>query len=365
MESEKVRNIHLQREPHRAEYGHLINRAIPLYEDPTRYNVGQLVDLFNLQWEMVRAADDETRKEKMAAFEKAIDAVKPLTDAPQRVYLWKEGTVGETPDEAGVMPQETVYEENPGYVFDHDPDFKPYYLEMLLPEDVTPKGGVVLVAGGSHGAGTINECYQVGLEFNAAGFQAFILQCRPNGCPWSKLETATDAARAFRLIRQKAEEYRLNPDHLAYAGFSNGGVTGDHQILFYSQDQATRDYFPDYQPDEADAFSGKSNAYLCVYGARHMGTEYPEENVSYPPTFFAIGRHDFVCCDNLFKEHLPYLQRHEVPYEIHTFAAHPHGYAGWKIIDGNNDPNFDLWVNHAVCFLEDAFDICRWQKPEI
>ena len=159
--------------------------------------------------------------------------------------------------------------------------------------------------------------------------------------------------------------WMLNPDHLAYAGFSNGGVTGDHQILFYSQDQATRDYFPDYQPDEADAFSGKSNAYLCVYGARHMGTEYPEENVSYPPTFFAIGRHDFVCCDNLFKEHLPYLQRHEVPYEIHTFAAHPHGYAGWKIIDGNNDPNFDLWVNHAVCFLEDAFDICRWQKPEI
>ncbi len=52
MESETVRNIHLQREPHREEYGHLINRAIPLYEDPTRYPVRELVDLFDItRWE--------------------------------------------------------------------------------------------------------------------------------------------------------------------------------------------------------------------------------------------------------------------------------------------------------------------------
>lgn len=355
MESETVRNIHLQREPHREEYGHLINRAIPLYEDPTRYPVRELIDLFMLQQEMKKASSDEERKDKMATFEKAIELISPLENAPERIYLWKEGN----------MPIEVPYTENPGYVFDHDPSFKPYYLEMLLPEDVEPKGGVVLVAGGSHGAGSINECYQVGLEFNQAGYQAFILQCRPNGCPYTKLETATDAARCFQLIRQKAAAYRIDPSHLAYAGFSNGGVTGDHCILYYSAGQTVKDHFTDYVPDEADSFSGRPDAFLCVYGARHMGTEYALEGVNYPPTFFAIGRLDFVCCDNLFKEHLPYLQKKGTAYEIHTFAGHPHGFAGWSIIDGKNDPNFDLWITHAVAFLNDLFGITRWQRPSI
>lgn len=355
MESERVRQIFREREPHRAEYGHLINRAIPLYEDPTRYNTRELVELSKLQFEMMKAPDDALRQEKMREFEAAIAAVKPLPGAPERVYLYPDGNI----------PTETEYTENPGYIYDHDPGFAPYYLEMLLPAGIAPKGGVVLVAGGSHGPGTINECYQVGLEFNRMGYHAFILQCRPNGCPWSRLETATDAARAFRLIRSRAGEYHLDPSHLAYAGFSNGGVTGDFCIMFYSKGQKTEDYFKEYRPDEADAFAGNPNAYICVYGARHKGTEYAEEGVDYPPTFVAIGRHDFVCCENLYDELLPYLQRHKVPYELHTFAAHPHGYAGWSIIDGKSDPNFDLWSVHAGAFLDDCFDICRWQKPEI
>ena len=93
------------------------------------------------------------------------------------------------------MPRDTDYRVNPDHRYDHEPDFLPYYLEMLLPEEVRPIGAVVLIAGGSHGAGTINECYQTGKEFNALGYQCFILQCRPNDCPWSRYETGADAAR--------------------------------------------------------------------------------------------------------------------------------------------------------------------------
>ena len=52
---------------------------------------------------------------------------------------------------------------------------------------------------------------------------------------------------------------------------------------------------------------------------------------------------------------LPWLLSKEVPVEIHTFAGHPHGYAGWKIIDGKGDYNFDLWITHADVFLRDLF----------
>ncbi len=337
----------------RLRLGDEINLAIPMYEDPTRYPVEQLRDLFVFQNDMMNEKDPEKQLEMKKVFRAMREKIQLLPDAPDRIYLWDEDN----------MPVEKPYTENPDFRYDHEPDFRPYMLELLVPEDVQPRGAVALVAGGTHGAGTMNECYEVGLELNEAGYHAFILQCRPNGGPYTKLETATDAARAFRLIRKNAEKYRIDPSHLAYAGFSNGGVTGDFCIRFYSQGQAVKDYFPDYRPDEADEYPGGPNAFLCVYGARHVGTEYPEEGVDYPPTFFAIGRFDYGCIRNLFECHLPWLQRHNGVYEIHTFAGHPHGFAGWKIIDGKGDPNFDLWITHAAVFLNDAFDVERWIRP--
>ena len=329
----------------RREFGREINKAIPLYEDPTRYPVEALVNLFRFQMKFRRPGLTEEEKEKLKQrFSELRDAICPLPDAPDRIYLFAEDNI----------PEETDYTDNSRFEYDHDPDFRPYYLEMLIPEDQAPAGGIVLVAGGTHGAGTINECWQIGKEFNALGYQCFILQCRPNMGPWSRKETAADAARCFRLIRSSCEKYRLDPDHLAYAGFSNGGVTGDACIEFYSENQKISDYFPEYKEDETDSFYGAPNAFLCVYGARHLGTELSRDDFFYPPVFFAIGRKDFGCIANM-NGLVPWLLEKQVPVEIHTFAGHPHGYAGWKIIDGKGDYNFDLWVTHADVFLRDLF----------
>lgn len=328
----------------RKEFGGEINLAIPKYEDPTRYDVEALADLFRFQWKLKQAESQQEKDRLKAEFAARRDAIKPLPNAPQRVYLWQEGN----------MPAQTVYVENPDHLYDHEPDFRPYYLEMLPKSTEKPLAGIVLVAGGSHGAGTINECYEIGLEFNALGYACFILQCRPNMSPWSRLESAVDAARCFQLLRGRSEQYGLDPDKLAYAGFSNGGVTGDACIEFFSEHQTVKQYFPDYEPDAWDEFYGAPNAFLCVYGARHLGTQLSRESFSYPPTFFAIGRKDFGCIANM-QGLLPKLWEQNVPVEIHTFAGHPHGYAGWKIIDGKGDYNFDLWVTHADVFLRDLF----------
>ena len=327
------------------EFGEEINKAIPLYEDPTRYPVQELVALFKFQRRF--REPDLTQEEKEALkkeFAERRDRIRLLPGASDRIYLYPEDNI----------PVETEYTENPDHAYDHEPDFKPYYLEMLISEDREPIGGIVLVAGGNHGAGTINECYQIGLEFNALGYQCFILQCRPNQGPWSRKETAADAARCFALIRAHIQKYRLEKDRLAFAGFSNGGVTGDACIEFYSENQKISEYFPLYRSDEADEECGAPNAYLCVYGTRHIGTVLSREDFAYPPTFFAIGRKDFGCIDNM-NALLPWLLKKNVPVEIHTFAGHPHGYAGWKINDGKGDPNFDLWVTHADVFLRDLF----------
>ena len=340
---EAMQEIMRKRWEFAAACGDEINKAIPLYEDPTRYPVEELVALFRLQQEMMDAPTPEKRAELKARFSEMRRSIRLLPNAPERIYLWPEGN----------MPVQTEYTENPGWRNDHEPDFKPYLLEMLLPEEVTPRGAVVTIAGGSHGAGTINECYEIGLELGALGYQCFILQCRPNGCPWNEFETGADAARALRILRARADKYRIKPDNIAMAGFSNGGITIDFCIEYFSGAKRVKDYFPDYEPDALDALDGGPDAYLCVYGARHKGTPYDYTWVRYPPTFFAVGRLDS-CMDNLHALY-PELLARGVPMEVHTFAGHPHGYAGWKIIDGKGNPNFDLWVTHADAFLRDVF----------
>ncbi len=327
-----------------AECGDEINLAIPMYEDPTRYPVKELLKMSSLQWRMMEAETPEERAALKVKFAEARKQMRLLPDAPERIYLWKEGN----------MPVQTEYTENPEHRYDHEPDFRPYMLEMLLDESVTPVGAIVLVAGGSHGVGTINECYQTGLDFNELGYQCFILQCRPNRSPWNEFEVGADVARALRMIRANAEKYRIAPDRVVYTGFSNGGLTGDYCIEHYSGNQQVKDYFPDYVPDELDELPGSPDAFLNIYGARQTGTVYKEEGVVYPPVFLVVGREDHKCIRNM-EEYLPWLWRHKVPMEIHTFAGHPHGYAGWKIMDGKGKPNFDLWVTHADAFLKDLF----------
>ena len=41
--------------------------------------------------------------------------------------------------------------------------------------------------------------------------------------------------------------------------------------------------------------------------------------------------------------------------EIHTYAGHPHGFAGMSIIDGKGRPDFDSWVKHADVFMQDTY----------
>ena len=175
----------------RHDFGEEIVKAIPLYEDPTRYPVDELISLFKLQMDFRKEGLSEDDKAALKArFAAKRDSIRLLPDAPDRILLWPEGK----------MPKETVYETNSDFEYDHDPDYQPYYLEMLIPEDQTPLGGIANM----------------------------------NGL-------------------------------------------------------------------------------------------------------------------------LPWLWEKNVPVEIHTFAGHPHGYAGWKIIDGKGDPNFDLWVAHADVFLRDLF----------
>lgn len=341
----KFDEIWKKMEPVRKVFGPLKHQAIPFFEDCLNYPIDQVVALVNLSREIEWEEYSEKTIEKTRHFEELLKALHPIENPQPRTYLWKNGN----------MPVETEYTDNSELRYNHDPDFKPYLFEMLLPDDVMPKGAVVLCAGGDHGDAHVPEAYQSALDFNAMGYQCFLLLNRTNHNPWSQREAGVDGARAIRMVRQNAEKYRIDPKNVAFAGFSNGGVTGEGVIQYFSGKQTVKDIFPEYVPDELDKLDATPAAYICVYGPRFAGESFDWENVVYPPTFFAVGREDSAM-DNLHATY-PDLLAHGVTVEVHTFAGVPHGKAGAVLLDGKvNYPNFQLWLPLADAFLQDIFE---------
>ena len=320
------------------------HKAIPLYENAPCYETEKLTGLQRLGARIMDTDDRGQRLELIRLFEEMRDSIKELPDHPDPVQLWPEG----------VLPSVTDYSDNPALRWNHDPDFRPFLYELLVPEDVTPKGLVVFCAGGDHGTAMFHEGYGSCLDFIAMGYQTILLGNRTNGCPWKGQDAAADASRAIRYARANAERLRIDPGKVALAGFSNGGITGENVIQYFSGEKKMTDIYNDYQPDELDEFYGAPDAFLCVYGPRYESAPFSWEGVVYPPVFFAIGREDGAI-DN-FNYVYPTLLEHNVKVEIHTFAGTPHGQAGAKLLDGYvRYPNFQMWVPLADYFLQDAF----------
>lgn len=345
----KMEEIGKRMKPVRDVFGPVKNRAVPVFEDCLNYPIGEVVALAKLSREIEGMAfagepDMDIVKAKVEQFRQMLEAIKPIPNAKPRIYLWPEGK----------MPAMTDYTDNSDYRYNHNPDFRPYLFELLVPEDVEPKGAVVLCAGGDHGDAVVPEAYQSALDLNGLGYQCFLLLNRTNHNPWTAQEAGVDAARAVRMVRKDAAKYRVSSNNIAFAGFSNGGISAEGLLENYSGKKIVKDVFPEYMPDELDEIDATPDAYLCVYGPRFAGDTFNYDGVVYPPTFFAVGRED-TAMDNLNATY-PDLIAHGVQVEVHTFAGVPHGQAGAKIMDGEvKYPNFEMWLPLADAFMQDVY----------
>ncbi len=317
--------------------------AVKIFEHCVKYDLAQTAELVKMSRAIQADPEAADIQEKIAAFNAFRKEIKPSAHPAEPIYLWPEGKI----------PCCSDYTDNSEHLFNHDPDYAPFMYEVLLPEDTAPKGAIILCPGGDHGESTVNT-YQVALDLNALGYQCFLLLNRTNRQPWKAQDAGADSARAVRYVRKHAAKYRIAENHIAFAGFSNGGLTGEALIEYHSGTHKMTDIYPDYIPDELDAVSADLNAFLCIYGPRFNGDPFNYEGVVYPPTFYAVGREDGAM-DNLHWVY-PDLVKHGIPVEVHTFAGTPHGKAGAKLYDGEvRYPNFELWLPLADCFLMDLF----------
>ena len=215
------------------------------------------------------------------------------------------------------------------------------WLEPLVQKTPAPRGAVIVCPGGGYCNRAEHEGTPIAQEFVKAGMQAFVLQYRVS--PSRHPEPIRDAARAIRMVRARAQEWNILPDHIAILGFSAGGhLCASAGIL--ADHACTR------EGDALDSISSRPDAMIPCYpvlsndpAVAHMGSfqnllgDKPapellrllclEEQVNSrtPPTFLWHTADDgAVPVENSLRLATA-LRKNKIPFELHVYPKGAHG----------------------------------------
>ena len=208
---------------------------------------------------------------------------------------------------------------------------------------ICPGGGYMMLA-------YKHEGIDLAKWFNEQGVTAFLLKYRvprrnKDNFHWEPMQ---DVQRSIRIVRSKADEYKIDSDRIGVLGFSAGG----HLTIMAGTQYETKSYEP---VDEADKLSCRPN-FICPIYAAYLGNGYKDDVVELgdlvnvtketPPTFMAVTSDDNMRGAQsalLFAR----LLKHGVPAEIHSWQKGGHGYGLHKLgnaCDGWED-DLKVWLN--------------------
>lgn len=264
----------------------------------------------------------------------------PHAGQPEQILLWPAG------HPANKDPADQVQEQRD----DADPPWmsgtsrtKPSVM-AYLPE--RPNGAAVVICpGGGYGSLSMEkEGVEVAQWMNQRGMAAFVLRYRCGGGKNQQPAPLNDAQRALRLVRSRADQWKLDPERVGILGFSAGGHLASSAATKFDSGDSSSD-------DPLDRPSSRPNFAVLVYpvismreGVTHGGSRRnllgedadealveawsTDEQVSddTPPTFLIHASDDrAVPLRNamLFYEA---LIQHGVPAEMHIYEQGGHGF---------------------------------------
>ena len=190
------------------------------------------------------------------------------------------------------------------------------YINHVSPEmpylDVRP--AVLVFPGGAYAFCSDREAEPIALEFLAKGYNAFVLRY---SLKTDFSEPLEDAQWALKLIRERADEFHIDPNKVAVIGFSAGGhlAASLSTISDIKPDASILGY-----PCSLEAMNDK----LAAKGAPSLNDKVTPDT---PPTFIISASDDsLVPIENSLEYGLA-LRRNGVPFEMHIFAKGEHGFA--------------------------------------
>jgi len=263
--------------------------------------------------------------------------------------------------------------ENELYQGEMSDNFRPKLVTYLL-DGKKNRGAVLVCPGGGYGFVSEREAEPIALQFNAAGFHAFVLYY--SVAPRMHPQPLMDLSRAMCLIRENAAAWNVCEDKIAVCGFSAGGhlaaSLGVHWdkpyiqnargitaglnrpnacILCYpvitSGEYAHRGSFKNLLGENADG------------ELKHEMSLEHQINSKTPPAFIWHTFDDkAVPVENslLFAEG---MRKNNIPFELHIFPKGPHGLslATDETDNGNmgSYPHVAVWMKLCTEWLKKLF----------
>jgi acetyl esterase/lipase len=212
------------------------------------------------------------------------------------------------------------------------------FLTVFLPPENKRNGSAVVIA---PGGGNIMLMYGVeGLEiaerFNDWGTTAFVLTYRL--APKYKEDARVlDGNRAIRLVRSRAQEFKIDPNRIMFGGFSAGST------MARSVTAAATPGDPN-APDPVDRYDSKANLLLMVYGP---GRPAPTEKLKeFPPTFLLAAAADAGAANGSAQFFME-LNKAGAVAELHLYQRGRHGFGA-----ATSSPEFGPWMDQLNHFLK-------------
>lgn len=206
---------------------------------------------------------------------------------------------------------------------------------------------VIICPGGGYGhLASDHEGVQIAEWLNSIGVTAFVLRYRLPSNGYRHPIPLMDTQRAIRLVRTRADEWKVKPERIGILGFSAGGHLASTAATHFEQPVATGD-----KADAVDAVSCRPDFQVLIYpvismdlaithrGSREnlLGKEPSEELVRLlsnelqitektPPAFLVHADDDkAVVSENSIRYYIG-LRKANVQAELHIYLKGGHGF---------------------------------------
>lgn len=247
------------------------------------------------------------------------------------------------------------------------------YIADAAPElKMPPRPAIVVFPGGGYHHLSSREAEPIAMKFWEAGFQAFVLRYSLNEHA-AFPNALVDASRAVALVRERAEEYNVDPARVFVVGFSAGGHLAATLGTMYDKPCAA---FPgmqeganrptgmilSYAPSSVDT-EHVAQSFMRTVG-RDMTLEQMREyspdclvNKNTPPAYIWHTFADTVVPIEHALRMASAMAAAGVPYEMHIFPEGPHGIAlANEITSAQNEkyivPEAQQWIDEVIAWTK-------------
>ncbi len=252
------------------------------------------------------------------------------------VFAWSVAAFAQTNEAVLLWPNGA-----PGALGNEDKD-KPTLTPYLPAQEKATGAAIVICPGGGYGGLAGHEGKDYALWLNERGIAGFVLKYRLGSAGYRHPVMLHDAARALRLVRARADEWKIDPKRVGIMGSSAGGHLASTLVTHFDLGQADAE-------DPIDRQSSRPDLGILCYPVITMGEfthqgsrrnllgDQPSEDLvrlvsnelqvtkETPPCFVW---HTFEDAGVPVENSLQFataLRKAGVPFDLHVYERGPHG----------------------------------------